>query len=74
MDYEQGERLIGEVVILNMRVTELAEKNAHLSDQLDLMHGTLVVQTNYLIWTFSLIGLTLAFVACLLGYKIARGR
>lgn len=58
----------------NEHLAAQLEMSGHLSDQLDLMHSTIAVQTSYLIWTFGIVAGTLAFVAFIAGYKLARGR
>lgn len=63
----QAEVLIG-------TVTEMTHQIAHLSDQLDLIHQTTAVQTDYLIWTFGLVALLLSFLAFIAGFILAKGR
>lgn len=88
MTEDQGNILIGEVMTLNTTVTEqtyqldvlteqlgqATEHVVHLSGQFDLLHQTIATQTDYIVWTFAVIALTLSFVAFLAGFKLARGR
>lgn len=46
----------------------------HVSDKLDLMNQTLSVLTQYTIYLFGVTALGVALLACLVGFKIARGR
>lgn len=46
----------------------------HISDQLDLMHQTLAINTDYQVWTFGINALIASFVGFLIGYVVARGR
>lgn len=51
-----------------------SEALSHLSDQIDLLHGTVGAGVEYLTYIFAVLAIGVCLLAVLVGYKIARGR
>lgn len=59
---------------ISYEIQQLGEKLDNQSMQLDFVNQTLAVLTTYMLYSVVLLGLIACFLACLVGFKIARGR
>lgn len=59
---------------INYELQQIGEKLDNQSMQLDFLNQTLAVLTTYMLYAVVLLGFIACLLACLVGFKIARGR